>query len=158
MKKILLITTLIGATNVGLFTSSTAEAAMFTNGVWDPYGGGKCMDVWGGQTQPSTAVKITDCHGWSNQQWSMQGETIYGIGSNGNAQNCLDVYGGGIANGTPVTIYPCTGHTAQKWYYSKGRLINPISNKCLDARDRNNGTQLVINTCNGAASQQWQIK
>ncbi|SJM89383.1 Ricin B lectin (fragment) [Crenothrix polyspora] len=159
MKNIVSIATMTVVVNFGLLLSTSAEAAIFTNGGGGlPYSGYVCMDVRGGSTVPSTAVQAYDCHGWSNQQWTMQGFTIYGIGSTGSAQNCLDVFGGGTAAGTPVTIYPCSGNTAQRWYFHNGRLINPISNKCLDAGNRANGTQLVINVCNGASSQQWQIK
>ena len=44
MKKLLLIASLIGATNIGLFASSAVEAAIFTNGGAAPWGG--VINVW----------------------------------------------------------------------------------------------------------------
>jgi hypothetical protein len=144
---------------LALLIATSANAAMFTNGAGGlPYSGYVCMDVAGGSPAPAP-VQAWDCHGWSNQQWTMQGFTIYGIGSTGGAQNCLDVVGGGPAPaGTPVQLYPCNNTSAQKWYFHNGRLIYLASAKCLDATNRWNGTQLIIKNCNGASSQQWQIK
>lgn len=143
---------------LGLFLTPAAEAALLTNGTGNPYNGYVCADVRGGATGPSTPVQAWDCHGWFNQQWSFQGFTIYGIGSTGGAQTCLDVRGGATAPGTLVQLYPCNGTGAQQWYYYAGRLYNVNSRLCLDARNRANGTQLVINSCSNAASQQWQFK
>ena len=40
-----------------------------------------------------------------------------------------------------------------------GRLVNPVSRKCLDdPRFRTaTGTKLEIYTCNGGANQQWKL-
>jgi hypothetical protein len=142
----------------GLFLTPAAEAALLTNGTGGPYNGYVCADVSGGATAPRTKVQAWDCHGWFNQQWSFQGWTIYGIGSTGSAQTCLDVNGAGTAPGTIVQLYPCNGTVAQQWYFYSGRLYNPNSRRCLDAGNRANGTQLVINNCHTGASQQWQFK
>lgn len=149
---------LIGLANFAFIAIPATEAAQFTNGGNLPYGGSVCMDVLNGATEPSTPVQVWTCHGWLNQQWSMQGFTIYGIGSTGRRQNCLDVAGARTAAGTNVNLYPCNGTVAQQWYFYNGRLYNPNSNKCLDAGNRANGTRLVINFCSTSASQQWQIK
>jgi len=47
---------------------------------------------------------------------------------------------------------------AQQWYYYNGEIFNPNSGKCLDALDLVNTRQLVINKCDGAFGQNWQIK
>lgn len=158
MKNIVSIATLIVLANFGIFTVPAAQAAQFTNGGFRPYGGDQCMDVRGGATAAFTPVQAWDCHGWSNQQWTMQGFTINGIGSTGGAQTCLDVAYAGTAAGTTVNLYPCNGSVAQQWYFYNGRLYNPNSGKCLDAGNRANGTRLIINYCSTASSQQWQIK
>lgn len=159
MKKMLSIAALIGLTNLGLFAVPSAEAAQFTVGGNRPYGSGVCIDVSGGATAPSTRVQAWACHGWLNQQWTMQGPTIYGIGSTGSTQNCLSVRNAGTANGTAVTLNPCNGSAGQRWWFYNGYLYNPNSQKCLDAGNSSNGTALVVNNCAiGRASQQWQIK
>lgn len=159
MKKMLSIAALIGLAHFGFFTAPPAEAAQFTNGGGQPYGGYVCMDVKDGATDPFTPVQAWSCHGWLNQQWSMQGQTIYGIGSTGGKQTCLDVHSAAKAAGTDVNLYPCNGTVAQQWYFYNGFLFNPNSGRCLDAGNRANGTGLVINDCdNGKESQHWQIK
>jgi len=137
-----------------LFSGTKVYAAIFTNGAGGlPYSGYVCMDIRGGSSLPGAVVQAWDCHGWSNQQWTMQGYTIYGIGSTGSAQNCLTV------NGFAVEMNPCTGSLSQQWYFRAGMLVNPsINNRCLDATLRSNGTPLVMNPCSSASSQQWQIK
>ena len=151
--------TLIVLVCFGLFVAPSAEAALFTNGGTPPFGGYQCMDVAGGGTAAFTPVQAWPCHGWVNQQFTMQGTTIYTVGSSGGAQNCLDVQWGATAAGTPVGIYPCHGGPAQKWYYYNGKLyyMNNTS-LCLDAGNRQNGTRLVVNYCTNVSSQQWQIK
>jgi hypothetical protein len=159
MKNILSIATMIGVANFGLLVSTSADAALFTNGGGGlPYSGYVCMDVAGGATAPLTPVQAWSCHGWSNQQWTLQGWTIYGIGSTGSKQNCLDVFNANKTAGTTVNLYPCNGTVAQQWYYYNGKLYNPNSGRCLDAGNRNNGTRLTIQNCSNVSGQQWQIK
>jgi chitinase len=151
---------LIGMLIAGLLTISQAQAAQFTIGSSNnPYGGYQCIDVRGGNTANLTPVQAWDCHGWSNQQWTMQGFTIYGIGSTGgSAQKCLDVNNGGTANGTPVQLYQCNGGGAQQWYFYNSHFYNPRSNRCLDATDLANGRQLKIWDCANVPQQTFQIK
>jgi len=158
MKTILAIAALIGLTYCGLSTVPAVEAAQFTVGGAPPFGGYQCMDVAGGGTAPFTPVQAWDCHGWVNQQWTMQGFSIQGVGSNGGAQNCLDVAYAGTAPGTTVNLYPCNGTVAQQWYYYNSHLYNPHSGLCLDAGNQLNGTRLIINYCAYVSGQLWQIK
>ena len=149
---------------VYLMTAAVADAAQLTNGAGftgPPFGGYSCADVAGGvppTSAKSTPVIIFDCHGWFNQQWTLQKQTIFGLGSTGPTQTCLDVRFAGTTPGTLVDLAVCNGTVAQRWFFSNGQLINPNSHLCLDAGNRANGTQLIINTCNGSDSQQWQIK
>jgi Ricin-type beta-trefoil lectin domain len=158
MKKLLSIATMVVAANFGLLISTSAQAAQFSNGGGVPYGGSQCMDVAGGGTAPLTPVHVWNCHGWKNQQWTMQGFTIFGIGSTGGAQTCLDVFNANTAAGTTVNLYPCNGTVAQQWYFYNGKLYNPNSGRCLDAGNQANGTRLTIQNCANVSRQQWQIK
>jgi len=123
-----------------------------------PYGGYVCMDVGGDSLTVGETIQAWDCHGSGNQQYQLigvpNGSTIYALAG----QRCVDVQGAGTTPGTKVWSYSCNGTVAQVWNYIDGTLRNPNSGLCLDAGNMANGTQLIINTCNGAASQNWQIK
>ena len=146
---------LVLAGSISLWGSSFAHAAVLSvgapNGMW---GGYQCADVQAGNLAAFTPVQAYDCNAAPNQQFEFNGFTIYALGG----QRCLDVYYAGTAAGTPVESYPCNGTSAQIWYYYNGEIYNPNSGKCLDATNMANGTQLIINNCSGATSQQWQIK
>jgi hypothetical protein len=142
----------------------TANAALLTNGAGFtgfPFGGYQCADIGGGSPPAPgqfTVVQAWDCHGWSNQQWALEGLAILGMSSTGGVRNCLDVLFAGTAPGTRVNLFQCNGTGAQQWHYFNGQLVNLRSGLCLDAGNQANGTQLVINTCNGSDRQRWQIK
>jgi non-reducing end alpha-L-arabinofuranosidase len=121
----------------------------------NPFNGGYvCADVSGGGISSGNKVQAWDCHAGPNQQYEFLDETIYTLGG----QRCLDVFAGGTAAGSKVDSAICNGTAAQKWFYEFGQIYNPNSEKCLDATNMANGTQLVINPCDGSASQYWQIK
>ena len=44
------------------------------------------------------------------------------------------------------------------WEYNNGQIINAHSGLCLDATNMANGTQLIMNDCNGGTSQNWYLK
>jgi len=141
--------------SMALFGSPPAHAAVLSVGPSNgPFGSYQCADVRGGNITAGTPIQSWDCHAGPNQQYEFNGLTIYALG----AQRCVDVQGAGTAAGTPVWSYPCNGTVAQDWYYFRGEIYNPNSGKCLDATSAVNGTQLIINYCNGGASQNWQIK
>jgi hypothetical protein len=119
-----------------------------------PYGGNVCADVNSDSQVSGTKVQAYDCAGGPNQQFQFIDETIYTVGG----QRCLDVLGAGTAPGSIVDSATCNGTAAQLWFYEWGEIYNPNSQKCLDATNMANGTQLVINPCNGSTSQNWQIK
>jgi hypothetical protein len=151
----------IAGAGLSIFTASPTEAAVLSVGQGiPPYGGTTCADVAGGNLDPrGVPVQAWDCHAGPNQQFELYGWTIYTVGG----QRCLDVVGGGTNQGTPVQSYPCNNKPNQEWYYFEGQIKNAHpgpagADPCLDARNMNNGTQLVINRCNGMPSQQWQIK
>jgi hypothetical protein len=131
------------------------HAAMLTFGPpFQPFGGFRCADVGGGNIASGTVIVAYACNGAPNQQYEFNGETIYALG----AQRCLDALGNGKVPGTKIDSATCNGTQAQAWYYYNGQVINFFSALCLDGGNGNNGTQLVINACNGSTSQQWQIK
>lgn len=158
LKTAALLTAIAGGT-VLLFGACPSEAAMLTTGAAGhpangPFGGYVCADVRGGSLAAHTPIQAYDCHGGPDQQFMFNSYTIYALGG----QACVDVSGAGTAAGTPVQLYPCNGTVAQQWYYWNGEIYNPHSGKCLDALDMVNTRQLVINVCDGAISENWQIK
>lgn len=139
------------ATPVAAAVLTTGQAGHPANA---PYGGFVCAEVSGGRLSPGTPIQAWSCHAGPNQQFEFNSLTIYALGG----QGCVDISGGRTAAGTPVQFWPCNGTGAQQWYYQNGEIYNPQSNKCLDALDLANGRQLVINDCDGAISENWQIK
>ena len=132
-----------------------------TNGT---FGGYVCADVTGGSLTPGTPVQAYDCNGAPNQQFELNGFTIYALGG----QRCLDA--AFTVNGTTggVQSNVCNGSMNQEWYYAPGgdllvggQIVSfgSDSELCLDATTTANGVQLVTTVGNfGAISQNWQIK
>jgi hypothetical protein len=80
-----------------------------------------------------------------------------------NGGETLDVYNGQTSNGTPVQQYSNWNGDPQKFRILQSGsnwkiAMKTNSNKCVDlAGGTGNGTQLVINDCNGSAGQAWSI-
>ena len=135
---------------LSLLGSPLAHAALLTVGASNPpYGGFVCADVRNASSAPGTPVQAYDCLGDLNEQFSFNGQKIYALGNT----RCVDVSGGFL-----VVSNTCNSSATQNWYYYNGQIINPFYGECLDATTLANVTQLVINPCNSARSQTWQIK
>jgi hypothetical protein len=65
---------------------------------------------------------------------------------------CLDVRDGVNVDGAVVQLYSCNGSEAQIWTSAEDRTVRAFD-KCLDSAP---GT-VVITTCTGADTQQWQL-
>ncbi|MDG4856900.1 non-reducing end alpha-L-arabinofuranosidase family hydrolase [Streptomyces sp. T-3] len=135
-----------------LLVASPAQAA--TSGDLRSVASGRCLDVAGfGQTD-GTNVHIWDCHGGTNQQWTLTDSnqlTVYG-------NKCLDVLGGATTSGTRVQIYTCNGGANQQWRVnSDGTIVGVQSGLCLDVSGGGtaNGTAAQIWSCHGGNNQKW---
>ena len=74
--------------------------------------GNKCLDASGQGTANGTPTDNWDCHGGTNQQWTLNANgTITGAQSG----LCLDASGNGTANGTLTHLWSCHGGTNQQW-------------------------------------------
>jgi hypothetical protein len=117
--------------------------------------GGKCVDVAAGGTANGTAVLLWDCHGESNQQWTVAADgTLRSLGK------CLSVEGNSTADGAKTVLSDCAAGDSQVWrLQANGNLRNASSGKCLDvpAGDSTNGTQLIIWSCQTASNQTWTL-
>ena len=116
--------------------------------------GGKCLDVFGGDTSDGATVGIWDCNGAPWQKWTYRNQTLSGIGG-----KCLDVAGGGRTNGTRVQLWTCNGTGAQLWRALGGQLVNPQSGKCLDVSGNQNANGITVQLwdCWGGPNQQWIV-
>ncbi|QOV34157.1 RICIN domain-containing protein [Streptomyces ferrugineus] len=115
---------------------------------------GRCLDVPGASQTNGTKPQIWDCHGGTNQQWTLTDNnelTVYG-------SKCLDVPGYSTTAGTQVQIYTCTGGGNQQWRVnSDGTIVGVHSGLCLDVRGgaTANGTAVQLWNCTGGNNQKW---
>jgi len=129
-----------------------AQAA--TTGAVRGVGSGRCLDVPGASQTDGTFLQIWDCHGGTNQQWTLTDSsqlTVYGT-------KCLDVPGHATAAGTKVEIWSCNGGTNQQWRVnSDGTIVGVESGLCLDVSGgaTANGTAVQLWNCTGGSNQKW---
>jgi hypothetical protein len=131
-----------------------------------------CVTVEGAYTTNETPVVAYHCEGTFDQQWNYVLGQLQGIGTTGAVNMCLNVKGNPpAAAGTYVDLYTCsTSDDNQQWYIVTGRAValpatdtliyNWASGLCLDSAGpaaTGGGTQLIVNTCTGAASQLWRV-
>jgi hypothetical protein len=121
-----------------------------------------CAAVEGGSSTPGTPVIAYSCSGGFDQQWNyLEGQFIGGI-----ADLCLDVADNGTTPGTLVDYYTCHGSQNQQWTIEAGQngttaIVGVQSGLCLDSSggpSEGGGTQLIINTCSGSTSQNWNVR
>ncbi|MGW0758786.1 non-reducing end alpha-L-arabinofuranosidase family hydrolase [Streptomyces sp. NPDC002814] len=135
-----------------MLVAGPAQAA--TSGAVRGVGSGRCLDVPGASQTDGTFLQIWDCHGGTNQQWTLTDTnqlTVYG-------NKCLDVPGHATTSGTRVQIYTCNGGPNQQWRAnSDGTIVGVQSGLCLDVSGGGtaNTTAVQIWTCNGANNQKW---
>nr|WP_260709461.1 polysaccharide deacetylase family protein [Dactylosporangium aurantiacum] len=113
---------------------------------------GRCVDVPNSSRTNGTRVQLYDCHGGTNQQWTLTSSrqlTVYG-------SMCLDAAGSG--NGAAVQIYSCNGQANQQWNVNSNGTISGVqSGRCLDVWGTNNGQQIQLYDCNGQANQRFSL-
>ena len=114
----------------------------------------ECVNVpWHGYQIDGTQVRLLQCIGRPNQQWSINNGQIIGVGG-----ACLDVQGGAATDGAGVIFVTCNGSPSQHWNTTNGHIVG-IGGKCLDITDGNPSDRapLIIAPCTGAPSQQWSV-
>lgn len=133
-----------------------------------------CAVVENGDTANGTPVITSSCSGAPAAQWSYSNGQLQGIGTANGVSMCLDVKGNASAPGTPVQLYACNGGSNQQWALVPGSAPGWISvpgNRIISYSDGNincldssggpsagGGTQLVINPCSAAASQNFTLR
>ncbi|MEU2158520.1 ricin-type beta-trefoil lectin domain protein [Streptomyces sp. NPDC019396] len=118
-----------------------------------------CIDVTDAQDggyPDGTQLQIWGCAGSANQKWEfLEDGTVRSLGL------CMDVANGSRDDGAAIQMARCSGNPAQTFVLSEaGDLVNPQADKCVDAFDQGteNGTKLVLWTCNGQSNQKWRVE
>jgi hypothetical protein len=136
-----------------------ANAAQLQVNTAAPY---LCAVVQNGATANDTPVIAYSCAGDPQYQWNYVNGAFQGIGTAKGKSMCLDVKGQGTSPNTVVQLYSCTGNLNQQWEIdANGEIQGVQSGLCLDSSGgppSGGGTQLIINTCSGAASQNWILR
>ena len=108
--------------------------------------GGKCV-------QAAATVQLSTCAAGDGQTWTLATDGTLRAGG-----QCLDA-GPGAYNGTRPVLATCNGAPGQRWQaQTNGQLVNPGSERCLDATDNNtaDGTPAQLWDCWGTANQLWK--
>ncbi|MEV6329240.1 non-reducing end alpha-L-arabinofuranosidase family hydrolase [Streptomyces sp. NPDC051909] len=135
-----------------MLVAGPAHAA--TSGALRGVSSGRCLDVPGGDQADGTNLQIWDCHGGTNQRWTLTDDnrlTVYG-------GKCLDVPGHATTAGTRPVIWSCNGGTNQQWRVdADGTVVAVESGLCLDVAGAGtaNGTAVQLWACNGGGNQKW---
>ncbi|MEU0941192.1 non-reducing end alpha-L-arabinofuranosidase family hydrolase [Streptomyces canus] len=135
-----------------LLVAGPAQAA--GSGALRGAGSGRCLDVANAGQADGTNVQIWDCHGGTNQQWTLTDSnqlTVYG-------NKCLDVPGHANTAGTRPVIWSCNGGANQQWRVnSDGTVVAVESGLCLDVSGgaTANGTAVQLWNCGGGSNQKW---
>jgi hypothetical protein len=116
----------------------------------------KCLDVSGNSTQLGTRIIIWDCHGQSNQLWTLTPEGELRVF---NGTRCLDVRDSSVTAGGVVQIYSCSGGANQRWSLRPdGSIMGNQSGLCLDVWEARTerGSSVRTYPCHGGRNQLWR--
>jgi hypothetical protein len=113
---------------------------------------GLCLANQNSLNAAANPIGIGACASSAGQQWSP-----YTDGTLRVQGGCLDVVAAGTTSGTAVDWYPCNASAAQTWTRQGTTLVNPRSGLCLTVPGGNPAARLDIESCTGAASQQWTL-
>ncbi|MEN3304578.1 MAG: chitinase [Micromonosporaceae bacterium] len=123
---------------------------------------GAIMDVRGNATADNSPVVSYFRIGGLNQGWNLnwvdsQTVSFQGVGS----ARCLDIHNStAVSPGQDLVIFDCATQQSQQWRVTQlsnatEQMVNvAYPSLCMDVSGGNN-TNLVVNTCSSAASQQW---
>ncbi|MGW6642264.1 non-reducing end alpha-L-arabinofuranosidase family hydrolase [Streptomyces iakyrus] len=142
--------TLLASAATLVANSAQAATTSAVRGV----GSNRCLDVPGASQTNGTNVQIWDCHGGTNQRWTLTDNnqlTVYG-------NKCLDVPNHATTAGTRPVIWDCNGGTNQQWRANAdGTIVAVESGLCLDVSGgaTANGTAVQLWNCNGGSGQKW---
>jgi Ricin-type beta-trefoil lectin domain len=142
---------IVGFLILGLWLACTppTPAAQFIGGglAW-------CVTLpeHGGSVADGTVVRLIECRGQANQQWTMNDGQISGFDG-----KCLDIQGGAAVDGAQIVAVSCSGAPSQKWGLTNGQFI-ALGGKCLNVSSIGAPrAPLIITACSNAPTQQWSV-
>ncbi len=126
-----------------------------------------CFSLDGSLTTNGTKVLSYSCDDGPAQQWYFSAGQIVGLGTNGTKSKCLTAASN--AAGSLVELSACTGAATQQWLMAPGSRIGVSAGAFIQLADSDLcvdnsgppvglGIELVLNTCTGAASQNWIVR
>lgn len=139
-------------------TTTGAYNGVITSGV-----PGKCLDDFHDQLTAGNKVDSYTCNNSSSQSWTITTSVGQADLHHISIHNqCLFVAGSGTTSGDKVELEPCSSQTQSFWAQVGDTLQDngPLSGQmCLSnpGSQTANGTQLVVQTCNGSAAQVWTL-
>ncbi|MGH3169915.1 MAG: ricin-type beta-trefoil lectin domain protein, partial [Trebonia sp.] len=141
----------LGSPATDLALSASGQAGVIYSGM-----AGICMDDEHGGTTTGTHVQIYTCNGTTSQDWTLEPDGTVRFDSS----DCLADSGTANSEGYHlVDLGPCTAGDPAMQFVPRAddSLYNPATGWCLADPDATTtiGTQLIIGTCNGTASQHW---
>jgi hypothetical protein len=113
-----------------------------------------CANVQGSKTADGTPVLSYPCDDAPNELWNFEFGLIFGIGN-----KCLIA-----ASSNPGSLVSLSASCGEYslWTINSGTITLQLStSSCLDRSGGpsvGGGTQLVVNPCTGAASQNWNVR
>ncbi len=121
-----------------------------------------CVEVFNSATANNTPVLASNCGDGFPSYWHWAPNVIEGIGSANGVTTCLRAK----LNGSVVlrVCDPLSPAPGEAWYFVYGEvrvLTGPLAGRCLDSRGFYGTTttaQLVVDSCTGGATQQWDIR
>lgn len=118
-----------------------------------------CLDVQAGETANGTPVEAYPCNGGFNEQWSMVGGEVQGIGTNSRGATCLVAAAG---TSGAAELYNCNSPKVRTaWILSTSFYTSLAGSpfQCLDSQGiYGSGAQVVVDACTGAPSQTWVVR
>lgn len=156
----------LGAAAYGLVAPGPAQAAqaaqiVATGPIASTATPGDCLDDYNDQAYSGAPVDLATCDISPAQQWTLMTDgTVQINGMCLTAQNNSPNAPPSVAQ---AWLYPCTGSASQQWTSAgSGTLVPkaplyPDNQGCLDASGAAAGAALTIDTCAGAAAQQWSV-
>ena len=121
---------------------------------------GACLDNDGSTLADGNQIDVHVCNdGAASQDWTVETDGTIRLPANasGTPGWCLDVFHSGDSSGSIVNLFNCNGSGSQQWQEEPdAALVNPESGLCLT--DPGVGdTRLEVQTCTGAADQDWTL-
>ncbi|HEV2450328.1 MAG TPA: ricin-type beta-trefoil lectin domain protein [Streptosporangiaceae bacterium] len=148
-----------------------------TSQVWTPGAGyslvnqasGLCLDDPGASTTSGIQLDIAACSGASSQAWPLPAAqappppppagtvSMKSLIQASTQVPCMQDHLNKAKPGAIVEIFTCFEEVQQIWTVQSDQTIR-INGLCLDTQGGGtaSGTPIILNTCNGGASQQWK--